>query len=135
MLKIVSDADIEGHVDNLVALIRRSEWSEYWKALDIELCRFEDFSLGQNANDRTVWNAVQKNHAVLITANRNEDDENSLQATINDSNQLWSLPVITISKVQRISIDRAYADRVVQKLMEYLFDIEQFRGTGRLYIP
>jgi hypothetical protein len=30
---------------------------------------------------------------------------------------------------------RAYTHRVVERLMEYLIDVDNLRGTGRLYLP
>ncbi|HWG45363.1 MAG TPA: hypothetical protein VN688_21550 [Gemmataceae bacterium] len=37
--------------------------------------------------------------------------------------------------VNRINHSRAYAERVVERLLEYLIDIDNYRGTGRLYLP
>jgi hypothetical protein len=45
-----------------------------------------------------------------------------------------SLPVLTISEPQRLLSSRAYARRVAERLMEYLIDVENLRGTGRLYL-
>ena len=30
---------------------------------------------------------------------------------------------------------REYAERVATRLLEVLLDVEQYRGTGRLYLP
>ena len=30
---------------------------------------------------------------------------------------------------------RDYADRIVERLMDYLMNIEDYRGAGRLYLP
>jgi hypothetical protein len=42
---------------------------------------------------------------------------------------------LTISAPQRILSSRAYARRMVERLLEYLIDVENLRGTGRLYLP
>ena len=34
-----------------------------------------------------------------------------------------------------IMADRDYAARVVAQLLEFLFDLDNIRGTGRLYLP
>jgi hypothetical protein len=57
-----------------------------------------------------------------------------LEATIRRLNQADSLPVITISKSQEV-VHRSYAERAAVRLLEYLSEIDRFRGTGRLYIP
>ena len=44
-------------------------------------------------------------------------------------------PQLTISEPQRMLSIRAYAHRVVERLLEYLIDVENLRGTGRLYLP
>ncbi|MBO0697407.1 MAG: hypothetical protein J2P46_03370 [Zavarzinella sp.] len=72
---------------------------------------------------------------MLITGNRNEEDETSLEATIHRENTPDSLPVLTIGRPDDVLTSAEYADRVTEKLVDYLLDIDQFRGTGRLYIP
>ena len=58
-----------------------------------------------------------------------------MEATIQASHTPTSLPVLTISEPQRMLSSRAYAHRVVERLLEYLIDVENLRGTGRLYLP
>jgi hypothetical protein len=31
--------------------------------------------------------------------------------------------------------DKAYAERVAERLLDYLMTIENYRGVGRLYVP
>jgi hypothetical protein len=45
------------------------------------------------------------------------------------------LPVLTISDAGRVIHSREYANRVVETLLQYLMDIENVRGTGRLWLP
>ncbi|HLX62053.1 MAG TPA: hypothetical protein VKX17_12295 [Planctomycetota bacterium] len=135
MLKLVADANCEGHLTALVNLARRSEWREVFELLDVHVYRFADFGLAGNSIDRVVWNTVQFHDALLITDNRNMEDADSLQATINDSNTLSSLPVITFSDIQRFKKDREYAAKTLDKLMDYLVDLIDYRGSGRLFIP
>jgi len=42
--------------------------------------------------------------------------------------------VLIISEPQRILSSRTYARQVVERLVEYLIDVENLRGTGRLYL-
>jgi hypothetical protein len=42
---------------------------------------------------------------------------------------------VTLADADRILDERAYAERAVVKLLEYLLDIDNYLGTGRLYVP
>jgi hypothetical protein len=44
------------------------------------------------------------------------------------------LPVVTIADPQRVS-EPAYLKRCVLRLVEIAFDLDSYRGAGRLYIP
>jgi hypothetical protein len=43
--------------------------------------------------------------------------------------------VLTLANPKRILIDKAYARRTAERILEYLIDIDQYRGTGRLFVP
>jgi hypothetical protein len=43
-----------------------------------------------------------------------------------------SLPVFTISDINRFRFEREYVEAVVVKLLEYLSDADNILGTGRL---
>jgi hypothetical protein len=72
---------------------------------------------------------------VLITGNRNKDGPRSLEAAIQQFSEASSLPVLTVSEPNRIITSPDYAHRVVERLLEYLVDVENFRGTGQLFLP
>jgi hypothetical protein len=40
-----------------------------------------------------------------------------------------SLPVCTLANDQRVLRDRLYADRVADRLLEFLFDLDSYRST------
>ena len=92
-------------------------------------------SLPADAADADLWEACQRHDVVLITANRNKNGLNSLEATIAERNQASSLPVLTVADADQILTSGDYARRVVSQLLEFLFDLENIRGTGRLYLP
>ena len=62
------------------------------------------------------------------------DNEQSLEQTIRQENTTASMPVMTISAVQRLD-DKAYRDRSCQRLAEIAFDLDDYLGAGRIYIP
>lgn len=88
-----------------------------------------------DASDREVWTVCQREQIVLLTANRNDEGPESLEATIQQQNAAQSLPVFTLSNDQRVLRDPFYAERVADRLLETLFDIDSYRGTGRIYLP
>jgi hypothetical protein len=82
-----------------------------------------------------VWEACQREQVILLTANRNDAGPDSLEATLQQYNTPTSLPVFTLANEQRVLRDRLYAAAVADRLLEFLFDIDRYRGTGRLYVP
>ena len=135
MLRVMSDNDVLGLVGRLVEICQSPAWIEFWESLDCTLCRFADFQLPANAPDDKVWQTCQDNELILITANRNKVGVESLEATIRQFNSSSCLPVLTLADPDRIARDRAYAEAAVERLLDILGAIDNFRGTGRLYLP
>ena len=135
MLRIMSDNDVLGLVERLIDICQTPAWIEFWLNLDCTLCTFADFQLPANASDATVWQTCQDNELILITANRNKEDSDSLETAIGQSNQPNCLPVLTLADPKRVGRDRTYAEAVVERLLDILDAIDSYRGTGRLYLP
>lgn len=96
---------------------------------------FTDLRLTPETPDNVLWRRCQQEAVVLITANRNQDGDDSLEAVIRAESRSDSLPVFTVSDAERLLLDRGYAHRVAERLLGYLLDIDAVRGTGRLYLP
>jgi hypothetical protein len=109
--------------------------AEFWQYLGLALFHFDDVGLTPTSTDLDIWQRCQAEQLVLITNNRNEDALDSLEATIRRHNASDRLPVFTIGNLDQFRSSRDYAERVVQRLYEYLLDIESIRGTGRLFLP
>lgn len=106
-----------------------------WLALlDIPMLTLEEAGLPIDSNDREVWRFVQENQLILLTGNRNNDGEDSLEQTILEENQATSLPVVTIGMLDRLK-ERAYREQCAEKLVEIVLNIENYLGAGRIYIP
>ena len=135
MKAILSDVNIEGHVRILVNILESDSWQGVWSLLQLSVYTFSDLGLVPETLDSTLWQVCQKNEVVLLTANRNDDGADSLEATIRSMNTEYSLPVLTVADADRILHSREYAERVVERTVDYLIDIDNFRGTGRLYLP
>jgi len=96
---------------------------------------FPILGLAFDSSDAVIWRTCQKEESVLITANRNKRGPDSLEAVIQRENQPDSLPVITIADQDRVLQDRAYAEQVAERVLDYLMRIDEVRGVGRLYVP
>ena len=132
---LVPDANCEGHFQLLLRLFHHESRRELWHFLNLAVLTFEDLALAPDATDEEVWHVCQKAEAILITANRNADGEESLQTIILSHLTPESLPVFTLANMERIRRDRRYAEEVADRLLDLLFDIENLRGTGRVFVP
>lgn len=135
MPTILADVNILGQVQHVARLIEASSWRDLWDGLSMRLLAFEDIGLSPEASDAEVWRRCQEQQIVLITANRNADGPDSLQAIIEKYNTADSLPVLTLGKSQEVMRNREYAEAVVERLLDIMMRLEELRGTGRLYLP
>lgn len=131
---IMGDHDIEGQFEELLRILKSPTWNDLWEELGFTTEKFASLGLSVNAPDVVVWETCQAHQVVLVTGNRNDDGPDSLEATIRRLNQADSLPVITISKAQEVA-HRSYAERAAERLLDYLMELDKYRGAGRLYIP
>ena len=132
---ILADANCEGHLALLLRLFQQYWRQEVWEFLRLAQVSFADLGLLPGASDREVWEVCQREQVVLVTANRNHAGPESLESTIQQQNTPQSLPVFTLANDQRVLRDRQYAETVADRLIEALFDIDSYRGTGRIYLP
>ena len=132
---ILADNNVEGHVNRLLLLLRGDEWGEVWASLGLTVESFDSLGLTRDTPDAVLWHVCQQRELILITANRLQRTADSLEATIQRHNSSQAFPVVTLANGDRILDDRNYAERAVVKLLEYLLDVSNYRGTGRLYVP
>jgi hypothetical protein len=135
MRGVLIDVNLRGQMERVRTYLEGPPWDEFWRAINVPLLTFEGVGLDDEAPDDQVWRRCQQEQWVLVTGNRNEEDESSLEATINRENSADSLPVLTIGRPAEVLTSTEYADRVTEKFLDYLLDIDRFRGTGRLYLP
>ena len=83
---------LDHHLKKQGILLWATMGSEGWlKLLDIPMLTFEDVGLPIDSRDRDVWRFAQEKQLILLTANRNNDGEDSLQQTIQAEIQPTSL--------------------------------------------
>ncbi len=135
MRGLLADANCEGHMEVLARILTSKEWDDLWKESQLVIETFDSLKLDRKTPDKVLWQLCQVNGLVLITQNRKDEGPESLQTTIRLLNQSDSLPVVTLADGNEVLRSGAYAGRVVEDLMDYLLYMENFLGTGRLWVP
>ncbi len=130
-IRILLDHNLEGHAKFLLAGLRETGWEQY---LSIEFVCLRDLDLPDDAVDMVIWHAAQEHRVLLLTDNRNREDEDSLQAVIEREGTSESLPVLTVARVASLPIP-AYRQEAAHKLVEIVIYIEDYLGIGRIYLP
>lgn len=126
------DHNLEGHALLLSGNIASLGWLDL---LPIRFITFEEIELSVTSDDRAVWRFAQANQMILLTANRSMKGENSLEQVMREENTSTSLPVVTIGDANRVLTDPDYRNRCVDRLIEIVFDMDDYRGSRRLFIP
>jgi hypothetical protein len=111
------------------------QWRELAVELDVTVRTFHEIGLAHASPDDVVWHFCQMHGYYLLTSDRNAESEASLETTIRREGTPASLPVFTLPLPDRVFFSAEFRDRVVEKLLEYLLDADNIRGTGRLYVP
>jgi len=132
---ILADINCGKQVRVLLLILQDKEHAAYWEYLGLTAPRFDELGLHPRDSDRVVWEKCQREELLLITANRNQEGPDSLESTIQSLATEQSLPVFTLANSQRVLEEGSYALRVADRLLEYLFDMDKYLGTGRLYLP
>lgn len=128
---ILVDRDLEGYSDFIAVGWRETGWDQL---LPLEFKWSVDFALPADYPDQDIWRFVQQEGLLLVTSNRNREDDTSLQATIERENTPESLPVITIPHKESLLLAE-YRQRVAHRLADILIYPEDYRGAGRVFVP
>jgi hypothetical protein len=58
-----------------------------------------------------------------------------LEQVMREENTAKSLPVVTIANIDRLLAEPNYRDRCVNRLVDIIVDIDDYRGARRIFIP
>lgn len=130
-MKILLDHHLKKQGILLWSIMRNEGWL---KLIDIPMQTFADIGMPVDAPDREVWRFAQRHQLVLLTANRNDEGDDSLEQTIQEENTSTSLPVLTIGTLDRMK-ERTYREQCAEKIVDVFLNIENHLGVGRVYIP
>ena len=128
---ILLDHDLEGHATYLQAGLRETGWD---RDVTVVFVRLRDLGLPDDSSDQDIWRFAQQHRLLLITSNRNQENETSLQATLERENTPEALPVLTLSQANHLLLPD-YRQQAVYKLVEIMLYLENYLGIGRIYIP
>jgi hypothetical protein len=131
LIAVLVDHDIEGYGELLWGTLGSAGWLDI---VPLRLVRFIDVDLPMNSNDRVVWRFAQSRGMFLLTNNRNMDNEDSLERTLREENKPDSLPVLTISRIDRMA-EPAYRQQCAARLLEIVVYPDSYKGVGRLFLP
>jgi hypothetical protein len=135
VVTLLVDANLDGHAELLAMRLGTDTWRELRDHLGIQFLHFEQAGLDRDSKDDVLWRFCQEKGYYLLTANRNRKSEDSLEATIRREGKADSLPLFTFADADRMFQSAVYLDEVVESLLDYLLDEENYRGVGRLYLP
>jgi len=135
MPKIMADHNAEGQLQVLINVWSSREWGDVWAEQPCEIETFNRLGIPHDTPDTELWEVCQQHEIVLVTGNRNAEGNDSLESAINRLGTARSLPVVTIADPDRLMRDRDYTERAAVQLLEFLLDLDNLRGAGRLYIP
>lgn len=130
-MKFLIDYNLKGKSLILWGVVASEGWLEL---IQIKFLQFEDVGLPRDSSDLAVWDFAQQSQMILITANRNMKGKTSLEQTIRERNIDISLPVVTISNVDRLD-EKVYREKCVASLIEISLDIDNYLGAGRIFTP
>ena len=128
---ILIDHNIAGQARLLRDVLVEMGWLDL---LSLRMLTLAEAGLPVNSSDVPIWRFAQQHGMLILTDNRRMAGNNSLEETIRTENTATSMPVITVGNRQRLQ-KRAYREACASRLVEIILDLDQFLGTGRVYIP
>jgi Domain of unknown function (DUF5615) len=132
---LLADINVRGQVEYLIERMQAPPWAEFWQDLGLVLFHFDEVGLTPTSSDWDIWLRCQAEELILVTNNRTDKTDDSLEAVIRNHNTANSLPVLTIANLDKLRQRRTFTDKVIERMLEYLDRIDTVRGTGRLYLP
>jgi hypothetical protein len=131
MFTLLIDYNMEGQAILLWDTLVAEGWLD---VLPLQMVMFADVGLAPNSTDRLVWRFAQEHEMLLITNNRSNNEEDSLEQTIREENTPTSLPVLTIGSLDRMR-ERHYREQCAERIIEIFVELDNYLGTGRIFVP
>jgi hypothetical protein len=115
-------------------------WGQFaepdWQAMQVaSMTTLFEAGLDPDATDLGIWTFCQKRQLLWLTANRNRQGDDSLQAVLDERNEPTSLPVLTVSNPNRALVDALYRELCAYRIADIALELPRHLGMGRLFIP
>jgi predicted nuclease of predicted toxin-antitoxin system len=130
-MTLLVDYNLDGYALVFLGILTKLGWLEFVR---IRFVTFREVGLSMESSDRMVWSYAQENQMMILTANRNMKGGDSLEQVMREENTASSFPVLTIGNFDRLD-EANYRERCVERLIEIVLDIDNYKGAGRLFIP
>jgi hypothetical protein len=132
MIGLLVDHNIERHGQLLWAQFSAADW----RAMQVSsLATLLDAGLSHHASDLELWLFCQRRWMLLLTANRNQRGEDSLQAVLDELKDSQSVPVLTLANSNRVLVDPIYRELCAYRIADIALDLRCYLGTARVFIP
>jgi hypothetical protein len=136
---MVSTILLDEHLGGFLRYLESLTFSDYWREIadfiGLRFVRLGAVGIAAGASDLAIWRFCQSNGFYLLTDNRAQETPDALGAVIAVEGTVESLPVFTIGSMDSFRTERTYGEALIKSLLQYLFDPEQIRGAGRLFLP
>jgi hypothetical protein len=131
MIRLLSDHDVVQQTRLIWEVFDQNEWHNF----GVEgLASFSDVGLAVTASDRLIWTTCQSRDLVLVTANRNAEGADALANVIAELNHAGCLPVLTIGRPRQVT-EYSYREDCAYRIADMALELEQVRGSARIFIP
>lgn len=126
---------VDLHMEGQAAVLWGTLAAEGWLEMaPLDLVTFPEMGLSRDSPDREIWRLAQARGLLLLTNNRNATGTDSLERTIAEETTPASLPVLTVGNLDRLA-EPIYRRRCAARLLEVVLYLDDYRGTGRIFIP
>lgn len=131
-MNFLIDYNLQKYAAILLGKIANDGWLDL---ISIRFIFFNDLDLPTDSDDRVVWQLSQDREMILLTANRNMKGKDSLEQVLRERNTPDALPIITIANLERFRKNANYRSRCADYIVEIALNIDNYRGSGRIFIP
>ena len=118
MTTILVDHNMEGQAILLWDTLIKTELPDL---LQMKMVMFADVGLPDNSNDREVWRFAQSHQMIILTDNRSDNDEDSLEQTIREENTNNSMPVLTTGRLDKLK-EKNYRKKCAERIAEIVLE-------------
>ena len=134
---LLADVNVQGHLPYLKRLMEGHGILEILTEFGISLVTLPELGLDRGIDDRTLWRFCQQNGWALFTDNRNRENANSLNGTIQNSWREGHLPVLILANKGKFENSETYAARVAEDVAEVLVIafVDEIRDQPRIFVP